>query len=93
MLPSPSTCPTFHQFGNTPPSSILDLGCGTGTWLLEAAETWRGYGTQVTGVDMVDVTKDLRGRAKMLGVENNVSFVRVNLYVLSLSRVFHSCTH
>jgi len=39
----------------------------------------------VTGVDMVDVTKDLRGRAKVLGVENNVSFVRVNLYVLSLS--------
>lgn len=64
---------------------ILDLGCGTGTWALEAAEKWKGYGVHVTGVDMVDVTRNLRARAKGKGVENNVSFVRVNLYVFIFS--------
>ncbi|KAJ7665217.1 S-adenosyl-L-methionine-dependent methyltransferase, partial [Mycena polygramma] len=38
---------------NTPPASVLDLGCGSGLWLLDAARTWRS--TQFVGLDLVDV--------------------------------------
>lgn len=30
---------TLHQF-ETPPSRILDLGCGGGLWVIEAAKQW-----------------------------------------------------
>lgn len=58
---------------------ILDLGCGQGHWMLDAAITWKGYGTRVTGVDMVDIGKNLRGLATKHGVADNVSFVKTNL--------------
>jgi len=29
----------MHQF-ETPPSMVLDLGCGTGVWALDAAQQW-----------------------------------------------------
>ncbi|KAF8135313.1 hypothetical protein K438DRAFT_1786939 [Mycena galopus ATCC 62051] len=38
---------------NTLPASVLDLGCGTGLWLLDAARMWRA--TQFVGLDLVDV--------------------------------------
>ena len=31
---------TMHQF-DTPASTVLDLGCGSGLWVLEAAKTWK----------------------------------------------------
>ena len=31
--------PTARQRG-TPPSRVLDLGCGSGLWVLEAAKCW-----------------------------------------------------
>ncbi len=30
---------TMHQFYE-PPSSVLDLGCGSGLWVIEAAKVW-----------------------------------------------------
>lgn len=30
----------IHQFP-TPPSVVLDLGCGTGYWVIEAAKQWK----------------------------------------------------
>ncbi|KAK7063784.1 Methyltransf-25 domain-containing protein [Favolaschia claudopus] len=50
---APSGSPTFHLYQNSPPASVLDLGCGTGLWLLDAARVWRG--TQFVGLDLVDV--------------------------------------
>ncbi|KAJ6601325.1 hypothetical protein DFH09DRAFT_900463, partial [Mycena vulgaris] len=39
---SPVGSPTFHNYaGRPPPSRALDLGCGAGFWLLDAARTWR----------------------------------------------------
>jgi hypothetical protein len=31
---------TMHDFGTRPPDSVLDLGCGAGLWVMEAAEAW-----------------------------------------------------
>ncbi|KAJ6486116.1 S-adenosyl-L-methionine-dependent methyltransferase [Mycena vitilis] len=49
----PVASPTFHDYKNTPPASVLDLGCGSGLWLLDAARTWRS--TQFVGLDLVDI--------------------------------------
>lgn len=49
--------------------------------MLKAALAWKGYGTRVTGLDMVDITKNLRGKAAQNGIADNISFVRSNLYV------------
>jgi 2-polyprenyl-3-methyl-5-hydroxy-6-metoxy-1,4-benzoquinol methylase len=80
---NPSGSPSFYPYGTMPPATVLDLGCGQGHWILEAAVAWKGYGTRVTGVDMVDVAKNLRNMAAKHGVADNVQFVKSNLYVVS----------
>ncbi|KAF8662800.1 hypothetical protein AX16_001082 [Volvariella volvacea WC 439] len=66
--------PTFHNYGNAPPARVLDLGCGRGYWMLDAATIWKGYGTQVVGFDIVDMT---RGLAQRQGLDN-IKFVKGN---------------
>ncbi|KAH8834806.1 hypothetical protein DL96DRAFT_1701829 [Flagelloscypha sp. PMI_526] len=70
--------PSFHDYGRSPPVSVLDLGCGQGHWLLDAAIAWKDHGTRCYGVDMVDTTKVLRPTAIKLGVAENIKFVRCN---------------
>ncbi|TFK39565.1 hypothetical protein BDQ12DRAFT_722406 [Crucibulum laeve] len=70
--------PSFHNYGNMPPATVLDLGCGQGHWVLDAAITWKGYGTMVTGFDMVDISKSLWPWAIKQGVADNIKFVRGN---------------
>ncbi|KAI1794892.1 hypothetical protein LXA43DRAFT_882893 [Ganoderma leucocontextum] len=43
---------TMHVFA-TPPARVLDLGCGTGTWILNAAREWK------VGLDVVPLHPDL----------------------------------
>ena len=93
---NPTSSPSFHNYGNTPPTSVLDLGCGQGYvsfhltsimmpsifcrhWVVDAAIAWKGYGTKVTGYDMVDVSKALLPWVIEQGVTGNVQFVRGNL--------------
>ncbi|CCM01546.1 uncharacterized protein FIBRA_03604 [Fibroporia radiculosa] len=47
---------TWHQF-DTPPLKVLDLGCGTGSWVLEAASQWKD--THFVGLDIVPIQPDL----------------------------------
>ncbi|KAJ7780072.1 hypothetical protein DFH07DRAFT_875684 [Mycena maculata] len=70
--------PSFHNYGNRPPHYVLDLGCGAGHWILDAAAAWRSSGTQIIGFDMVDTTKGLWPVAQRQGVANNIKFVRGN---------------
>ena len=66
--------PTFHDYGNKPPVNVLDLGCGFGHWVVNAAMTWKPFGTRVTAFDLVDVFKlnpELDGE--------NITWVRGNL--------------
>ncbi|TFK27645.1 hypothetical protein FA15DRAFT_145734 [Coprinopsis marcescibilis] len=48
---------TWHVF-EEPPIKVLDIGCGTGTWILNCARTWRE--TQFVGLDIVPLHPDLQ---------------------------------
>ncbi|KAG6868568.1 hypothetical protein C0993_001015 [Termitomyces sp. T159_Od127] len=50
---NPLKNPSFYDFTGEEPISVLDLGCGAGHWLLEAASYWKQ--AIVSGVDIVDV--------------------------------------
>lgn len=47
--------------------------------MVDAAIAWKGYGTKVTGYDMVDVSQALLPYVIEQGVTDNVQFVRGNL--------------
>ncbi|TBU23182.1 hypothetical protein BD311DRAFT_819838 [Dichomitus squalens] len=47
---------TMHVF-DTPPARVLDLGCGTGTWILNAAREWKD--SYFVGLDVVPLHPDL----------------------------------
>jgi ubiquinone/menaquinone biosynthesis C-methylase UbiE len=65
------------------PTRALDLGCGTGEWVRQAAEQWPEC--HVVGLDLVDkFSMDIRGR-RTLDKLSNVTFILGNLYVLFLS--------
>ncbi|KAF5390625.1 hypothetical protein D9757_002612 [Collybiopsis confluens] len=70
--------PSFCLYENEPPSSVLDLGCSEGHWLLDAAIYWKGYGTQFTGLDIADTMKVIRPMALKHGVADNIRFARSN---------------
>ncbi|KAJ7163511.1 hypothetical protein C8R43DRAFT_1171600 [Mycena crocata] len=76
--------PSFHNYEGRPPRYVLDLGCGAGHWMLDAAVAWRNSGTQIIGFDMVDTTKGLWSTAQRQGVANNIRFVRGNFLKQSL---------
>ncbi|KAJ7902560.1 hypothetical protein B0H14DRAFT_1140066 [Mycena olivaceomarginata] len=70
--------PSFHNYGGRPPRTVLDLGCGAGHWMLDAAMAWRNSGTQIIGFDMVDTTKGMWPVAQRQGIVDNIKFVRGN---------------
>ncbi|CDO68248.1 hypothetical protein BN946_scf184842.g11 [Trametes cinnabarina] len=47
---------TMHAF-KTAPTRVLELGCGTGTWILNAAREWKD--SHFVGVDIVPLHPDL----------------------------------
>ncbi|KAF9013209.1 hypothetical protein BDQ17DRAFT_584508 [Cyathus striatus] len=48
---------TWHVF-EKPPMRVLDIGCGTGTWILSCARTWKEC--QFVGLDIVPIQPDLQ---------------------------------
>ena len=56
-----------------PPQHVLDLGCGEGLWVKEAAAAWGEYGTQIVGFDLVDLVD------KSAGSSETVTWKRGNL--------------
>jgi ubiquinone/menaquinone biosynthesis C-methylase UbiE len=78
--------PSFHNYGGRPPRTVLDLGCGAGHWMLDAAMAWRNSGTQIIGFDMVDTTKGMWPVAQRQGIVDNIKFVRGNLCVICFAR-------
>ena len=63
--------PSFHDYANKPPRTVLDLGCGPGYWLLHTANSWKK--SQITGLDIVDVT------LPEVKTTENVQFLQYNL--------------
>lgn len=47
---------TFHKL-QAPPTKVLDLGCGTGYWIIKAAHLWTQ--TEFVGFDLVPIQPDL----------------------------------
>jgi trans-aconitate methyltransferase len=70
--------PTFHDYGNKPPNFVLDLGCGAGGWVIEAATVWRH--SQITGFDLID-TESLIDTEIDPAVAKNITWLRGNLWV------------
>ncbi|KAG5652571.1 hypothetical protein H0H81_004531 [Sphagnurus paluster] len=50
---NPLENPSFHDYGRKVPFFVLDVGCGAGHWLLDAANCWSQ--SSITGFDMVDI--------------------------------------
>ncbi|KAG6862489.1 hypothetical protein C0995_000035 [Termitomyces sp. Mi166 len=48
--------PTLHKF-ESPPAAVLDLGCGSGCWAIEAAKAWPN--SVVVGFDVKDIQPKL----------------------------------
>lgn len=48
--------PSFYSFKHAP-SMVLDLGCGVGRWVIEAAAEWTK--TRFVGLDVMDLQPDL----------------------------------
>ncbi|KAJ3715384.1 hypothetical protein C8R42DRAFT_631982 [Lentinula raphanica] len=48
---------TWHVF-DVPPTKVLDIGCGTGSWILDCARVWRNC--HFVGLDIVPVQPDLQ---------------------------------
>ncbi|KAJ3918521.1 hypothetical protein F5877DRAFT_42441, partial [Lentinula edodes] len=48
---------TWHVFEN-PPTKVLDIGCGTGSWILDCARIWRTC--HFVGIDLVPIQPDLQ---------------------------------
>ncbi|KAL1664376.1 hypothetical protein GGF50DRAFT_127257 [Schizophyllum commune] len=71
----PPDSPCFYDYGHLPPMTVLDLGCGQGWWMLEAAHAWRGHGTQVIGFDLVDTTSEMCAQAVRLGLSDNMRVI------------------
>ncbi|KDQ20946.1 hypothetical protein BOTBODRAFT_26959 [Botryobasidium botryosum FD-172 SS1] len=46
---------TWHRF-DTPPANVLDLGTGTGAWVIQAAHLWPS--TKFVGFDLVPIQSD-----------------------------------
>ncbi|KAF8078906.1 hypothetical protein FPV67DRAFT_1466813 [Lyophyllum atratum] len=44
---------SFVNFSDGPPERTLDLGCGTGTWIIEAAKEWTAC--EFVGFDLVNI--------------------------------------
>ncbi|KAF4612428.1 hypothetical protein D9613_004190 [Agrocybe pediades] len=62
--------PSFYHYGDKPPATALDLGCGEGNWVIWAASIWPS--THITGLDMVDVT------LPAFQTVDNINFIQAN---------------
>ncbi|OBZ72082.1 hypothetical protein A0H81_07597 [Grifola frondosa] len=68
---------TMHQF-DKPPSMVLDLGCGGGLWVIEAAKQWPV--STIVGFDILDNQPNLRlHELELSDVAKRVSWVHGNL--------------
>lgn len=73
---NPLVSPSFHDYGRKIPLYALDLGCGSGHWLLEASNAWKT--SQITGFDLVDILVP-----EVLS-QDNIQFIRGNFLIYPL---------
>ncbi|OBZ68915.1 Demethylmenaquinone methyltransferase [Grifola frondosa] len=57
------------------PTKVLDIGCGTGTWILDAARQWKN--THFVGLDIVPLHPDLM-QIGSLDLASRITWVQAN---------------
>ncbi|GAW10209.1 S-adenosyl-L-methionine-dependent methyltransferase [Lentinula edodes] len=67
---------TMTQF-QTPPEVVLDLGCGSGIWVLEAASQWQK--STIVGLDVMDVQPNLSTLEPYKDLARRIKWVHINL--------------
>ncbi|PPR04105.1 hypothetical protein CVT24_010678 [Panaeolus cyanescens] len=65
---------TWHVF-ETPPTKVLELGCGTGTWVLQCARQWKD--THFVGLDIVPLQPNLQNVGS-LDLASRITWVQHN---------------
>ncbi|KAJ1310077.1 hypothetical protein OPQ81_006829 [Rhizoctonia solani] len=68
---------TFHKF-ESPPAKVLDLGCGTGYWIIKAAHQWTQ--TQFVGFDLVPIQPSLERVTSRSGVSTSKTHADLRLH-------------
>ena len=66
---------TWHVF-KEPPTKVLDIGTGTGSWILDCARAWRKC--HFVGMDIVPVQPDLQ-QVGSADLAHRVTWVQGNL--------------
>ncbi|TFY52472.1 hypothetical protein EVG20_g10534, partial [Dentipellis fragilis] len=64
---------TFHVF-DAPPTKVLDIGCGSGNWILDCARQWRQ--SEFVGIDLIPLHPDLSHFSSDLG--SRITWMQVN---------------
>ncbi|KAF9451871.1 hypothetical protein P691DRAFT_806248 [Macrolepiota fuliginosa MF-IS2] len=67
--------PTVYNFPS-PPSFVLDLGCGTGWWIMHMAQRWPN--TSFVGFDLAEIQPSLREYQHFDDIADRVSWVNGN---------------
>ncbi|CAE6523839.1 unnamed protein product [Rhizoctonia solani] len=68
---------TFHKL-STPPAKVLDLGCGTGYWIVKAAHQWTH--TEFVGFDLVPIQPCLERVASRSGLSTSKGHADLRLH-------------
>lgn len=67
---------TLHQFVH-PPTMVLDLGCGSGFWAIEAAKQWQT--STIIGFDIAKIQPRLTDMEHMRPIARRIEWIHGNL--------------
>ncbi|KAF8813307.1 S-adenosyl-L-methionine-dependent methyltransferase [Phlegmacium glaucopus] len=68
---------TMHQFAE-PPALILDLGCGSGLWAVDAAKQWKN--STIIGFDIAKIQPRLSSIGHVSPLSHRINWVHGNLF-------------
>jgi hypothetical protein len=72
---------SLHQY-KEPPKRVLDLGCGNGLWVIDAAQEWTE--SSIVGFDLKNIQPNLVKANIMPDLASRIQWVHGNLYVVTL---------
>ncbi|KAF9267849.1 hypothetical protein L218DRAFT_894059 [Marasmius fiardii PR-910] len=67
---------TMHQF-ETPPQLVLDLGCGSGLWAIQAARQWTE--STIIGIDITSIQPKIKGIDTLNDLAGRLQWIQGNI--------------